>query len=182
VADVTIKQNDTWPPLGFRLVDAVRSIATISKSGSTVTVVTRSVHRLATNDYVYIDDTVAYSDDVAHQITVTGARTFTYSDGDSGSKADETVGTVARGVDLTGASTIRFIAKTTSLAIVGTCAKDATQTTNRGKGTYTWASGDTATIGMYDVEFEVNWGGTPTKLETFPNDTYRTLEIKGELG
>lgn len=180
--DVTIKKNDTWPPLAFRLADAVRTITQIAKSGTTVTVQTTAAHRLATGDYVYIDDTVLFSDDIARPITVTGVRSFTYTDVDSTNKPTESSGKVARGVDLTTATAIRFIAKTQAVVVTGTCGKDGNQTANRGRGTYTWASGDTATVGIYDVEFEVNWGGSPPRLETFPNTGYESLEIKAELG
>lgn len=182
MADVTIKQHDTWPPLTFRLVDAVRALSTIGKSGTTVTVQTTTAHRLSTGDYVYVDDTAAFSDDVARPITVTGLRSFTYTDSDSANKPDATGGSVARGVDLSSASSIQLLAKTASVVITGTCVKDSNQNANRGKGSYVWLAGDTANIGVYDLEFQVDWGGSPTKLQTFPNGTYLSLEIKADLG
>lgn len=109
MADFTIKQHDTWPPLAFTLSDA---------SGP---------------------------------------------------------------VDLTTATTIKFIAKGQTVIITGTCVKDPDQTVNKGKGTYTFLAADTAVNGLYDVEFEVNWGGTPAKVETFPNVGYLSLEIVDDL-
>jgi hypothetical protein len=45
---------------------------------------------------------------------------------------------------------------------------------------YTWASGQTATAGTYNAEWEIQWsdGG----YETVPNDTYMTVEIIADIG
>lgn len=110
MADLTLKQNDTWPPLTF----------TLSGTGGPI--------------------------------------------------------------DLTTATSIKVILKTASVVVTGTATKDPDQVVNKGKATYTWAVGDTAVIGTYDVEFEVNWGGSPAKIETFPNTGYLSLEIKDDLG
>jgi hypothetical protein len=53
------------------------------------------------------------------------------------------------------------------------------QTTDPGEGIYTWAAGDTAFIGTYKLEFEVNSGSG--NIETFPNDAYLTVEILDDL-
>jgi hypothetical protein len=57
--------------------------------------------------------------------------------------------------------------------------KDGTQTTRRGKGTYTFAPGDTGDVGDYEVEFEVNWGSN--RIETFPNEGYKSMLITDDL-
>lgn len=86
-------------------------------------------------------------------------------------------------VDLTAATAVKFLAKLQAGAttIVGTMTKAANQTTTgKGKATYQWVSPDTSVIGVYDVEFELTW---PSSLpETFPHDSYKTLEIKADLG
>jgi hypothetical protein len=110
MADVTLKQNDTWPPLAFTLMD---------QNGP---------------------------------------------------------------VDLTTATSIKIVMKGATVTVTGTCTKNADQVTNKGKGTYTFLASDTSVIGAYDLEFEVNWGGSPAKIQTFPNDGYLSLVIVDDLG
>lgn len=43
---------------------------------------------------------------------------------------------------------------------------------------YQWQPGDTAEQGLYDIEFEMSVGG---QRVTFPNDSYRTVEILADL-
>lgn len=49
-----------------------------------------------------------------------------------------------------------------------------------GEVTYTWAAGDTASSGTYDLEFEITWadGG----VETVPSSGYETVVIEDDLG
>lgn len=44
---------------------------------------------------------------------------------------------------------------------------------------YDWDVGDTAVAGVYDAEIEVDWG--LGRIETFPNDGYREIELVEEL-
>lgn len=46
---------------------------------------------------------------------------------------------------------------------------------------YIWADGDTDTSGTYNVEVEVDWGGSPAELQTFPNTGYFTITISDDL-
>lgn len=87
-------------------------------------------------------------------------------------------------VDLSTATTVKMILKGTAntgaVTITGTCVPDPDQTANKGKGSYTWATGDTDNPDTYNAEFEVTWGdGT---IETFPNDGYKTVLIEEDLG
>ena len=44
---------------------------------------------------------------------------------------------------------------------------------------YAWASGDTATAGMYSAEFEITYGDG--SIETFPNNDYIRVEIIDDI-
>lgn len=183
MADYEVKQNDTWPPITFVLTDRQRTISSISKAGSTVTVLTSTSHGMTTGDFVYIYGTVAYTDDVARSITVTGPKSYTYADTDATAKATEATGTSNRGVNLTTATSVKLIARKSdaSLTITGVGVQ-SNQATAPGEASYTFLAADTATIGTYDVEFEVSWGGSPAKIETFPNSGYKSLQIFDDLG
>jgi hypothetical protein len=150
-----------------------------------VNVTTSVPHRLSDGDYIYIEGTVNYSQGVARQITITGLRTFRYTDDTDETKPNETTGTSQRGVDLSNAEAIRFIARSTGtqsqFLITGDALADADQNANRGRGSYTWVEGDTENIGTYNVEFEVDWGGLSARIETFPDSGYRELSITDDL-
>ena len=49
-----------------------------------------------------------------------------------------------------------------------------------GEVTYTWATGDTDTVGEYNVEVEIEW--TDGGIETVPNADYWTVEVIDDLG
>ena len=84
-------------------------------------------------------------------------------------------------VDLTTAVAARFIMK-----------KDTTAKINRatmsfidrptGVVEYVWTGTDTDAAGTYNVEVEVDWGGTPTEFQTFPTKGYFTVTINEDLG
>lgn len=44
---------------------------------------------------------------------------------------------------------------------------------------YEWATGDTKTIGIYEVEFKIQWA--PGKIESAPNSSYDEIEIQAAL-
>lgn len=48
---------------------------------------------------------------------------------------------------------------------------------------YEWALNDTAEVGTYNVELEITWDGktTPPHVQTVPNGSYATVEIKADL-
>jgi hypothetical protein len=89
-------------------------------------------------------------------------------------------------VDLSGADSIEIVAKCTSptTLIIGTCAADADQVTNKGQGTYTLAADDSSVPGDYDVEWKVTWdaAATPPTVERFPNEGYESMTIGPNLG
>lgn len=86
-------------------------------------------------------------------------------------------------VDLTTADSVKLIMKMASppTTVIGTCVIATPQTGgNVGKVTYDWQASDTATVGEYQAEFEVTWN--VGDVETFPNDSYKTIEIVDDLG
>jgi hypothetical protein len=89
------------------------------------------------------------------------------------SDADEAV------VDLTGAA-VRFImarkGATDALVDEQATIVDA----DEGIVKYSWASGDTATIGKFIAEWEVTF--LDGRSETFPNSTYLNVKITNDLG
>lgn len=81
-------------------------------------------------------------------------------------------------VNITGGS-VRFhmrpVGSTT--AKVSTTATIVTAST--GSVRYSWASGDTDTVGAYQAEFQVTY--SDGKIETFPNDGYIAVEITDDI-
>lgn len=80
-------------------------------------------------------------------------------------------------LDLTAATQVKLILKSTAYTITGICT--ITDAVN-GVVKYTWASGDLANAGVYNGEFEVTYSGG--RVETVPNNTYFTLEVVADLG
>ncbi len=85
-------------------------------------------------------------------------------------------------VDLSAASGVKFIMRL-STANAGSApdveaAADITSAST-GVVTYTWATGDTATPGVYEGEFQITWedGG----VETIPNEDYITVTVVDDL-
>ena len=80
-------------------------------------------------------------------------------------------------IDLTGAN-VRFHMK----AIGGAIKVDAAMTIvdqNNGTVRYDWNTGDTDTVGTYEVEFEVTY--SDGAIETFPNKGSLALNVTKEL-
>ena len=80
-------------------------------------------------------------------------------------------------IDLTGAS-VRFHMK----AVGGAVKVDAAMTVvdqDNGVVQYDWVTGDTDTVGTYNVEFEVTY--SDGAIETFPNKGNLTVNVTKEL-
>ena len=50
-----------------------------------------------------------------------------------------------------------------------------------GRVQYDWASGDTDTVGTYKAEFVVDWGGSPTRYQTFPSSGFLYFRVEEDL-
>lgn len=81
-------------------------------------------------------------------------------------------------IDLTTASQVLVLLKSSSFLVDGTCTIDTPKT--NGHVTYAWVAGDTANSGTYEAEFQIDWGSG--RIETVPNDSYDTVTIMDDLG
>lgn len=89
----------------------------------------------------------------------------------------QTINGVATTLPLTNASAVQFVMKLETNLVSGAASISDAGT---GQVTYVWQTGDTATAGIYNAEWEVKWddGG----YETVPNDGYFSIEIVDDLG
>lgn len=84
-------------------------------------------------------------------------------------------------IDLTAASSVKFIMKgqQQSTVVTGTCA--ISSPANAGQVQYFWVSGNTSVADTYGVEFEITWqaGGK----QTVPNSSVQnpTIEVDSDL-
>jgi hypothetical protein len=88
-------------------------------------------------------------------------------------------------VNLTGAVKIRFLAKATQGAtlIEGLMTGPGGGAFNStGEVEYLWVTGDTNTVGEYQIEYEITWKLSPLQVETVPNNGYESLAILTDLG
>lgn len=83
-------------------------------------------------------------------------------------------------VDLTAAVAARFTMKNGSTIKVN---KQAMAFIDRPTGVveYAWGATDTDTSSTYNVEVEVDWGGAPAELQSFPSTGYFTVTITDDL-
>lgn len=79
---------------------------------------------------------------------------------------------------LTGVSGVKFHMRPQGGAVLINAAASILDAPN-GKVQYQWGVSDTATVGTYEYEFEVNFGGGVTM--TFPNSGKRRLKIIGQI-
>ena len=83
-------------------------------------------------------------------------------------------------IDLSLATSVRFIMKQSSGGTKLVSAPAAFLDRANGVVEYTWASGDTDTVGPFQAEFEVIW---PTgRPMTVPNGEYLVVNVVPDLG
>jgi hypothetical protein len=75
-------------------------------------------------------------------------------------------------INLTTAVKVKFIAKSGSHVIEGTCTISSAA---KGEVEYTFTSAETENLGTYEVEFQIEWG--TGKYQSVPNQGFDTLEI-----
>lgn len=83
-------------------------------------------------------------------------------------------------VDLTLASSVKFVMKSPSATTAKVDAAGTIVTAASGIVQYTWATGDTDTAGTFNAEFEVCWD--VGVYQTFPANGYLEVEIIPDLG
>lgn len=82
-------------------------------------------------------------------------------------------------VDLTDATSVRFLMSTGAPTAAKVDAEAAFIDRTAGIVEYAWETGDTDTSGDFSIEFEVLWGTEP---QTFPSQGYFTCRINADLG
>jgi hypothetical protein len=87
--------------------------------------------------------------------------------------------TAGAAVNLTSATSVKFIMKTATGNTVKVNTPAVIVDATTGVVRYDWLSADTATPGSYIAEWEVTWGGG--KKQTFPTGTYHTVDVLADL-
>jgi hypothetical protein len=82
-------------------------------------------------------------------------------------------------VDLTTATGVTFIMKSTQGNTVKVNAAATVVTPASGVVRYDWIAADTDTPGSYQAEWQVTWTGG--KKQTFPTLTYHTIDVLADL-
>jgi threonine synthase len=82
-------------------------------------------------------------------------------------------------VDLTTATSVKFILKLENGSTPKVNAAAVVVTAGSGIVRYDWAATDTDTPGSYLAEWEVTWAGG--KKQTFPTLTYHTVDVLADL-
>lgn len=91
----------------------------------------------------------------------------------------QTVDGVEEAANITGYSAVKFTMKTGSGSPKVNKQTMTVLDAATGYVQYAWASGDTDTVGDFNVEVEVDWGGG--ELQTFPSTGYFSVKINTEL-
>lgn len=81
-------------------------------------------------------------------------------------------------IDLT-AATVRFHMRAVGASSATVDGSAAIVNEDQGAVKYTWQSGDTATAGIYEAEFEVTYSGGA--IETFPNDGFIRVVVTDDV-
>jgi len=83
-------------------------------------------------------------------------------------------------INLTSATGVKFLMKLPGSSSAKIDSAGVVSDASNGKVTYQWAGTNTDTSGVYDAEFEVDWGSS--QYQTFPANGYIEVEIIDDLG
>lgn len=91
----------------------------------------------------------------------------------------QTISGATGGIDLTAATSVKLLLRA-ALDNVAVSRPAIITTPAMGVVTVNWQAADTATADVFNAEFEITWanGG----IQTVPNDSYFTVEVKADLG
>lgn len=176
--DLTIRQNDTWPPLRGLATENALPIASSDMTTDTIKV---PGHGYALNDMVVLD-AVEGGDPLVNGnlyfVSAPTLNTFKLSLTSGGAAidltSDITAGTVTRILDLTlalGGTVVKIIGPVTITGTVTPINPPIEAGGQLFNWKYAWAAADTGTLGDYIARLIVTWdgGSVPPKKETVPN-------------
>jgi hypothetical protein len=191
MADQTIKQHDTYPPLRMLAAEDELTITASAFGTDTITV---PGHGYSNGDILIFPTLEGGAPLVAaaafYYVVNKAQDTFKVSATSGGAAidltTDITAGTVRRLAPLPTADALAVHCKGPAHSISGTVTAIDPPTVIGGQvfnAQHAWAAGETANAELYDVELEVTWdsGATPPAVETFPNGTPPTLLITPDL-
>lgn len=107
------------------------------------------------------------------------ASDFTIKSHDQLPSIQATFSTAQGPVDLSSATSVKFIMKAGVGGTIVVNAPAVIVTPASGVVRYDWLTADTATPGDYTAEWQVTWAGG--KQQTFPTLTYHTVTILADL-
>lgn len=82
-------------------------------------------------------------------------------------------------VSLSGASIVFNMRRRGGSAVISRAAASIEGNPSAGTVRYNWEPSDTASVGLFEAEFEVTY--TDGTVETFPNSGFITVQIAGDI-
>jgi hypothetical protein len=178
MADLTVRQNDTWPPLRGLATEQSQTITGSAIAGDTITV---PGHGYLANDMVVLSGLSGGAPLVngnLYFVKTPTLNTFQLSLTSGGAAidltSDITAGAVKRILDLslaTGGTVVKLIGPVTITGTVTVISPPIEEGGLLFNWKYAWAATDTAMLGDYIARLIATWDAvsTPPKKETIPN-------------
>jgi hypothetical protein len=178
MADLTVRQNDTWPPLRGLATESALTITGSAIAGDTITL---PGHGYAANDMVVLSGLAGGAPLVngnLYFVKTPTLNTFQLALTSGGAAiditTDITAGTVKRILDLStaaGGVVVKLIGTVTitgTVTVINPPIEEGGQLFN---WKYLWAAADTGTLGDYIARLLITWdaASVPPKKETVPN-------------
>ena len=94
----------------------------------------------------------------------------------------QALGPVGDPIDVASAPYPRFLMRATGLPspIISATAGATITNASQGQIAYLWAAGETATVGLFEGEFELTFPGP--KTQTVPGGGYIPINVKDDIG